>query len=267
MQKTARVIVGLVGLAIAAQCLAQSDDKTPEKGVDISTRPGVTERMIVLTPKDPKATVILLAGGHGGLQITPEGKFQWGAGNFLVRTRQLFADQGFLTVVIDAPSDRQNPPYLTGFRTTQQHVADLKAVIAWARKQAKVPVWLVGTSRGTESAAYAATQLAGADGPDGIVLTSTIMVDAKETAVTAMALSKIRVPVLVVQHVQDGCSHCPYSQAPALMAKFTAATKKQLVPVQGGQTRGDPCEAWSYHGFNGVEKDVVTRIADWISAK
>lgn len=88
-------------------------------------------------------------------------------------------------------------PFLNGFRQTTEHVADVKAVIAWLRRTAKVPVWLVGTSRGTQSVAYIATDLTGAEGPDGVVLTSTILVDKKSTPVPAMALGNIRVPVLV----------------------------------------------------------------------
>jgi hypothetical protein len=71
----------------------------------------------------------------------------------------------------------------------------------------------------------------------------------------------------VVHHVQDGCSKCPYSDVSARMAKFTAAPKKQLIPMQGGRTRGDPCEAWSYHGFNGAEQNAVGQIANWILGK
>src|SRR6202035_1160660 len=109
------------------------------------------------------------------------------------------------------PSDRQQPPYLAGFRGTREHARDLKAVIAWARKQADVPVWLGGPSRGTESAAYATTSLTGADGPDGLVLTSTILTDSKEFSVPALPLNRLRIPVLVVHHVDDGCSHCSYA--------------------------------------------------------
>src|SRR5262249_27812683 len=144
---------------------ANARGQVSEKVIDISTRPDVTQRMLVLSPQKPKAAAILLAGGHGGLQISPNGSFGWGKGNFLVRSRQLFEDQGLLVAVVDAPSDRQSPLYLSGFRGTSEHVMDIKAVIAWLRKQADVPVWLVGTSRGTQSAAYAAICLAGRDGP------------------------------------------------------------------------------------------------------
>ncbi|MES2185893.1 MAG: alpha/beta hydrolase, partial [Pseudomonadota bacterium] len=234
--------------------------------VDIPTRPGVTQRMLVLSPPAPRAAVILFAGGHGGLQIFPNGSLQWGAGNFLVRTRQLFADQGLMVAVVDAPSDRQRPPYLGGFRQKAEHVADIKAAIAWMREQSKAPVWLVGTSRGTQSAAYIATELSGTDGPDGIVLTSTILTDGSSRPVPAMPLGRIRIPVLVVHHTQDGCTHCAFANVPALMEKLDNAPKKALVSVEGGENRGDPCEAMAYHGFNGLDRELVQRIAGWILA-
>jgi dienelactone hydrolase len=281
IQQIIRFTISGIVLTFSVSCFAQGGSeaaiasngasKTPEtvttKAVDIPTRSGVTERVLVLTPPNPKAAVILFAGGNGGLMITPAGAITSLAGNFLVRSRQMFADQGLMTVVIAAPSDHQSPPFLAGgFRTSSQHVADIKAVIAWIRSQAKVPVWLVGTSHGTQSAANAAAQLTGPEGPDGLVLTSTVLNDNKETPVPALPLNRIRVPVLVVHHVQDGCSKCPYSDIPALMAKFTGAAKKQVIPIQGGQTKGDPCEAWSHHGFNGNEQEVVNQIANWISA-
>jgi hypothetical protein len=247
---------------------AHASMEAAEKVVDIATRRNVTERLLVLTPKDPpKAAVILLAGGHGGLQISDNGSFGWGKGNVLVRSRRLFANQGLLTVVVDAPSDRQMPPYLSGFRGTSRHVMDLKAVIAWVRKQANVPVWLVGTSRGTQSAAYTATYLSGRDGPDGLVLTSTILADTKEFPVTSLQLDRVQIPVLVVHHVNDGCRHCSYAHISRLMDALGNAPKKELIPVRGGQSQGDPCEAWSYHGFNGIESEVVDKIAAWILQK
>src|SRR5262249_51431175 len=160
----------------ALMCWTSHASTATEKVVDIATRPNVTQRLLVLTPDNPpRAAVILLAGGHGGLQISDNGSFAWGKGNFLVRSRRLFADDGLLTVIVDAPSDRQMPPYLSGFRGTAKHVMDQKAVIAWVRKQAAVPVWLVGTSRGTQSAAYTATYLSGREGPDALALTPTIL--------------------------------------------------------------------------------------------
>jgi pimeloyl-ACP methyl ester carboxylesterase len=258
-----KLLIATALMALASQATAQVTTKV----TDIPTRPGITQRMIVLSPPEPKAPVVLFAGGHGGLQISSNGSMQWGAGNFLVRTRQQFADQGLTVVVLDAPSDKQSPPFLQGQRQRPEHVADVKAVIAWLRQTSPIPVWLVGTSRGTQSVAFVATELNGPDGPDGIVLTSTIVKDDKGRPVPAMPLGKIGVPVLVVHHEQDGCAVCSFADIPALMSKLANTPRSQLIAVKGGENKGDPCEAFSYHGFNGLEREVVQLMAAWILLK
>jgi dienelactone hydrolase len=261
-----RHLLSLLIAALLLWPLAQAAAQPAPKVVDIPTRPGVTQRMLVLSPPEPKAAVLLFAGGHGGLQIGAGGAFKWGSGNFVVRSRQLFADQGLVVAVIDAPSDRQSPPYLGGFRQRPEHVADVKAAIAWLRDNARLPVWLIGTSRGTQSVAYVATEAHGAEGPDGIVLSSTILTDDNGRPVPAMPLGNIRIPVLVVHHEQDGCAHCAFADVPALMAKLGGAPKKALLSFKGGGNWGDPCEAFAYHGFNGLERDVVQQTAAWLLA-
>jgi pimeloyl-ACP methyl ester carboxylesterase len=258
--------VALACCCVLAVCVlpARAQDT---RVVDVPTRPGVTQRFILVSPPQPRAAVILFAGGHGGLQIDEAGKIGWGGGNFLVRSRQLFAAQGLLVAVIDAPSDRQSPPYLSGHRQTPAHAADVKAVIAWLKEHARLPVWLVGTSRGTQSAAYLATVLSGQDAPDGVVLTATILTDPRGRPVPDMKLEALKMPVLAVHHEQDGCRLCLFSDMPRLMEKLAALPRKQLLTFTGGNNIGAPCEARAYHGFNGLEAEVVARIAEWMLAK
>ena len=228
--------------------------------VDLPTRPGTTQRILVIKPEKPKAAVVLFAGGDGNIGIQPDGRISRG-GNFLVRSRDLFAGHELLTIVIDAPSDHSTVP-----RETADHVTDIKAVIAWSRQQAPIPVWLVGTSRGTQSAAYVATQLPpAAGGPDGIVLTATMLNDRRGTAVPDMALDRLRIPVLVAHHRHDACRYCLFSDMPRLMDRLTTPPRRELLVFEGGNDVGDPCQARAYHGFNGIERDVVGRIAAWIS--
>ena len=252
-------------LFLAALLIATSASAQSVRTIDIPTRPGATQRFLIITPDKPKAAVILFAGGDGGLTLEADGRIP-NAGNFLVRSRQQFADQGLTTVVIDAPSDRQSPPYLSGSRQTAEHVSDVKAVIAWLREQAKIPVWLIGTSRGTQSAAYIATQLPLAEGgADGIVLTSSIVRDQRSRAVPEMALDRVRIPVLVAHHRQDGCRACLFADVPPVLERLTATPRKELMAFDGGISVGDPCEARAYHGFNGIEREVVNAIAAWIT--
>ena len=232
--------------------------------VDVPTRPGVTQRFLWLPAAEPRAAAILFAGGHGGLAIDASGKLGWGAGNFLVRTRQLFVERGVSVAVIDAPSDRQAAPFLGGFRQTPEHATDVKAVVAWLREKSRVPVWLVGTSRGTQSAA--ALALAGV-GADGIVLTSTVLVDPRGRPVSAMPVERLAVPVLVVHHKGDACFASRYADVPALVERLRDAPRKQVIAFEGGKDVGDPCEAFAFHGYNGLEPAVVDAIVGFMLAK
>jgi dienelactone hydrolase len=244
-------------MAWAAQ--AQND-----RVVDVPTRPGVTQRFLYIDTPGAKASVVLFAGGHGGLQISESGSLGWGAGNFLVRSRRRFAEQGFAVAVVDAPSDRQRPPYLSGQRQRPEHATDLKAVIAWLRQKSAAPVWLVGTSRGTQSAAYVATQLTGEGGPDGLVLTATILTDPRGRPVPDMPVEQLEIPVLLVHHEQDACRLTLPADLPRLTAKLASNPRTELMTFRGGVAQGDPCEARAYHGFNGLEAEVVQKIAAWM---
>lgn len=233
--------------------------------LELPTRPGVTQRLLLLAPaQPPKATLLLFNGGAGGLGLTADGRITRGEGNFLVRTRQRFVDAGFAVALIDAPSDRQGPPWLQGFRTGPEHGADVKAAIAALRARG-VPVWLVGTSRGTQSVAHVATQLQGADAPDGIVLTASVLVDRRDVALPAMPLDRIRVPVIVLHHAQDRCAACPPAQLPALMRGLVNARHKSLRLLEGGRNEGPPCEAAGFHGFAGLEAQAVAAITEPIA--
>lgn len=248
--------------AVLALCAAGVFAQTTQV-VDLPTRAGVTERMAVIAPEAPKAVVILLAGGPGRVKIFDNGSIR-NEGNFLVRSRQLFALQGLATLVLDAPSD-QSSGMPVSFRESADHVADLAAAVDWARAKWHKPVWLVGTSRGTQSAAHAAVTLAGDPrGPDGIVLTSSILARSKRepgTPVQEQPLDKLKIPVLVVHHENDPCPIC----APSLLRelKLPAANAKLLM-ASGGISTGDACEPFSHHGYNGIEGSVVADISAFI---
>jgi pimeloyl-ACP methyl ester carboxylesterase len=139
----------------------------------IPTRPGVTESFVLITPpRAPEASLVLFMGGRGALGLA-RGRIGPRNTNFLVRNRHRFAERGFLGAVVDVPSDRTQDA-LVRFRTSAEHAADVRALIAALRAEAPVPVWLVGTSMGSVSAASVAARLTDG-GPDGVVLTSSVM--------------------------------------------------------------------------------------------
>jgi hypothetical protein len=94
------------------------------------------------------------AGGH--LELDAQGCPRALKGNSLVRSIPHFRDLGLATALVDSPSDYTGEDGLAGFRTSSEHAEDLGKVIADVRARVSGAVWLVGTSRGTLSAANAA---------------------------------------------------------------------------------------------------------------
>src|SRR5688572_27702472 len=97
-----------IALLAVAGATASATASAAERVVDIPTRPGVTQRFVLITPPGAKAAVVLFAGGDGGLQISESGAYTQLRGNFLVRSAQRFAAHQFVVAVIDAPSDKQS---------------------------------------------------------------------------------------------------------------------------------------------------------------
>ena len=233
-----------------------------QEQVRLATRPGVTQSFWVVEPAGPPAaSVVLLVGGSGVIGQLPPGLQR---GNFLSRSRDLFAAQGFLVAIPDVPSDQ--PAGMTGFRGSTEHATDIAAVIAWLRKKSTAPVWLVGTSLGTISAANAAARLT-AGGPDGLVLTSSIITPSRrEGSVRASVdVSTIAIPTLFVHNREDACPICPFDRIAGLMDAFKRVPRKELLAVSGGDTpKSGPCEGLSRHGYIGIEREVVAGIGHWI---
>lgn len=219
-----------------------------------------------MQPEKPVASVILFAGGKGALDLQGSNSINWGRNNFLVRTRDLFFDKGFMVAVVDAPSDHQEKPWMFfGFRDSDEHVTDIDHVIAYLKKQANVPVWLIGTSRGTESATTLAIE--SKQKPHGLVLTSSMTEENnKGSAVTESNLEKITIPTLITAHEDDGCKHTPPEGAEEIMDLLTNAKKVEVKIFTGGDEISNPCKAMSYHGYLDIEDTVVDYIANFIKS-
>lgn len=261
MRFFSRLALLLLGLGTLSSALAAGELVT------LQTRDGVEQGYLLIQPEAPGAAVVLFAGGKGALNLS-DGLFGvsigWGKNNFLVRSRDAFAAHGLMVAVVDAPSDRQGTRgMLGGFRDSQEHVTDIDAVIVDLRRRADVPVWLVGTSRGTESATRLA--LDSQQKPHGLVLTSSISEpNDNGTAVTEMALGRIGIPTLIAAHESDGCNKTPPEGAEEIRAGLSHADKVEVKYFSGGDEQSAPCKAMSHHGFLGIEDEVVQHIADFI---
>lgn len=246
----------LILIALVDPCLAAVEN--------VASR-GVTVRLLVEAPIRARAVAVLFAGGHGALSIDDSGGIGWGRGNFLVRSAGLFRSRGIATAIIDAPLDRMAQG-LYHFRDSPEHAGDVAAVIRHLRARFRVPVVLIGTSRGTESVANAGIRLDPRSGADAIVLTASMLVaNDGGQHLLAMNLAGIRAPTLIAHHREDACHITPYSKLDALASRLTSARVVSVLRYEGGKARGKPCKARHFHGFHGIEDRVVQDIVEWLS--
>lgn len=192
---------------------------------------------VLLKPPQPKGGIVLLAGGDGRIGVGPGGAIAR-EGNQLVRTRAAYAARGFAVLVPDC-------------------CVDVAAAVQYMRSFGKVT--LVGTSRGTQRAARG---IAAGARPDRLVLTSGFLSNASgdpDNVMNTLGSPSALPPTLVVHHRQDGCA----KTLPAGVAPFLdwAKGKARVVWLAGGESKGNPCQARSYHGFNGIDGQVVSAAA------
>jgi alpha-beta hydrolase superfamily lysophospholipase len=233
--------------------------------VTLPTRDGVTQSYLFEAPaRPPDAVAVLFPGGGGSIRLREEqGEIRFAPNNFLVRSRHEFARRGIATALLDVPSDRRSGMD-DDFRAGTAHRDDVKAVVAdLARRFPARPVFLVGTSRGTVSAAYAGRALGSEVA--GIVLTASVFLASGRRALhggrglSGFDFSAIRSPLLLVHHRDDGCAVTPYRAAGELADRYP------LVSVSGGKPAvSGPCDALSEHGFLGREPETVEAIVNWM---
>ena len=259
----------LSGLA-ASILLFGGAPATAQEIVTLSTRPGVMQSFFIASlPQNPQAIAILFPGSGGLIRLRQEnGQIKFGQNNFLVRSRGDFVKRGVVAVIVDAPSDYQSGGGMSDdFRLGADHFTDISTMVVDIGKRfPSLPIFLIGTSRGTISAAALSArfgaQLA------GVVLTSTVFrqssgrVGESGRGLSRFDFGTIKIPVLFVHHVSDQCGVTPYGDAARLADKYP------LISVLGGRSpESGPCDALSAHGYLGKESETVEEIVNWMLKK
>lgn len=258
IRKSFLVCLCLLGLSAAA--LAQEI-------VSLSTRPGVTQSVFIASlPKEQQAIALLFPGGNGLIRLRQEGgQIKFSPNNFVVRMRGNFVKLGVIAVLVDAPSDFQSDGMNDEFRLGEKHFMDISAVVSELGKRFPgIPVFLIGTSRGTISAAALGAKFT--SGISGVVLTSTLFRQsggrARQPGLSRFDFATIKTPLLFVHHVNDGCDVTPYADAARLASKYP------LITVSGGKPpESGPCDPLSAHGYFGKESETVEQIVNWMLKK
>jgi hypothetical protein len=259
----ARLLALIFAVVLASNAWAQQI-------VNLSARSGVIQPyFLARVPANPQAIAMLFPGSGGFIRLRQEdGRIRFSPNNFLVRTRAEFVKRSVVAAIIDASSDQQEGWGMSDeFRLGNDHAKDISVAVSdLQRRFDGIPLFLIGTSRGTISAASLGarfgSQLA------GVVLTATMFRGtgrrSKEPGpgLSGFDFATIKIPTLFVHHVSDQCAATPYGDAARLADKYP------LVSVFGGSApQSGPCEAMSEHGFLGKESETVEQIVNWMLKK
>ena len=224
--------------------------------VCISTRPCFAGEDLITTAKykdgeqipyilnydnlSPKYVVILFPGGNG--IVNPHmnnGQLVYDfGGNFLLRSRPFIVDDEFVTVTTNTTWSEER---------IQAILDDLKSRFPAAK------IYLMGTSRGTiatvKLAPYLSDKIAGEIHTSSMAA-SIYSFDAREYANRH----------LVVHHKNDVCKVTGFLSA----KRSHDAYGNDFIAMEGGISVGDLCEAFAYHGYNGIERETIDAIKQWI---
>ena len=206
---------------------------------------------------------IALFPGHPGIlrleEVDGRPRYEL-RGNFLVRSRRHWLDEETLVAVLDAPSDEW-AAFTQDFRATARYGSDIAALLSEISERLDVKDWtLVGTSEGSISAFQAARmnpRLA-----RRVILTASVFKPGRNgPGLSGARFEELALPLLWVHHQDDPCEYTAYREA----RRYAEKTMSPLVTVRGGgPEKGGACQAFTAHGFVGMERAVVLAMRGWV---
>ena len=231
----------LCGVLLLLACVARPALASDQLVTSARTAGGETIPYILTSkPGTPAYAVILMPGGKGILSPRMmDGRPVFsGGGNFLIRSRELFADGRFVAVSTDATS---TPDRMLAI------IRDLQA------RYGQIAIYIIGTSRSTEATMALAKPLDG--WAAGFVHTSSM------SAIAGFDPRGLKSRQLIVLHTNDACRVTSPSSGMASHSKYGT----ELIEMSGGTSTGNDCEAAAHHGYNGIEQATVDKIKAWIA--
>lgn len=260
-----RAFLGLLSLLLACAAQAQSpaSEGLIEKLLSVNLDAGARQEGVlsVKAPAgEPTHLAVILPGYPSVLRPRVEGDavvLSRLNGNFLVRARRHLAAAPLALLMVDCRSD-SGDECRDGYQSSPQRHADVLRLVQAARRELPSvrSVWLVGTSMGTISSSFMARY--GAADFEGAIHTASITEPARSyRSLIDFDYGATRIRQVFVHHRDDPCVVTTYASARAIATRY----KIPLVTVVGGSDfRGRPCDAFTEHGFRGVEAQVMREI-------
>ena len=257
-----------LGALLGTQAFAQKTEEI----VRLKTRNNVEQPYWLIRQNVPvKVVAVLFTGGFGLLKLrATDAGVAWSetGTSYLVLNKDLFIDNETAVAIVDVPSDESSIGYTPKLRKSDAHMQDVGFIVKDLRARfPQAKLFLVGTSQGATSAAYAGKALG--KEIDGVVLTASVFDWApaawrflSDSNLSDFDLSKIAAPLLIVHHVDDKCVATTYAGAIKVAGKFP------FIAVHGGTpVQDNGCGPKGPHGFLGREEAVATEIKNWMHAR
>ena len=206
-------------LLILLSCLAVPAWARDELVTSARTSGGETIPYVLTSkPGTPGYAVILMPGGKGVMDPRmADGKLVFsGGGNFLIRSRELFADGRFVAASTDATS---TPARILAIAQDLQ------------RRYGGIAIYVIGTSRSTDATMALSAPLDGQVA--GFVHTSSM------NGIATFDPRKYKSRHLVVYHRMDACR----VTKPSSSASSRASYGTETIEMDGGISTGEDCEA------------------------
>ena len=230
-----------LALSLVASVLAAQPCRAAEELITSAHYPGGERVPYILDSEGPlpRYVVILFPGGSGTVDPRMEnGKLVYGyRGNFLLRSRKFIVDDQFATVTTNTTQSEER---------IQAVLDDIRIRFPGAK------IYLMGTSSGTYATMALARYLS--DKIAGEIHTSSL------NKIYEFDARKYKNRQLVVHHRNDGCYLTLFGPAKESHDRYG----NDFIVMEGGVAVGDPCEAFAYHGYNGIERETVDAIKKWI---
>ena len=241
--------------------------------VTLNTRPGITQSFLLLEPEGEPKGIILVFPGHKGVV-----EFKWRDGSYGVQverggftasknTREVYQKNGMVVALVAPPSDMKGGMG-TKFRSSEKHLTDISAVIAYLNKRYQKSPYLHGHCLSSFSPASITTKLNN-KGISGIILSSPRS-QGRHGSVTDYTKGVINLPILLIQHANDPCKGRPYKNLGKVRKFYESSSQKvDVIIVSGGdttQTGPGSCQNGA-HSFRGLQVETASEITNWIQGK
>ena len=215
---------------------------------------GIPTRTFLLATLNPKALVLLYAGGGGMLKLQDNGSTR--NKHTFVRSKDLWAQYGINAVLVDTPYDLGDLRRVD-LRGRDEHLHRVGEVIEFYRTKLNLPIWIFGHSMGTSTVSNFLNQdpknqnkIAGA------IFSGTIR--------TVTIGNEITIPVEAIHHEQDSCLGSLPENSKRIISDRPNNLISELILIDGGINEGGACGAFAHHGFNQNELQFVDAAAQFI---